>query len=120
MSGTMSAIADFCRRKITEPGGTFAKDNRIKPPQRDNKNKRRYVLVYLDTTKRGSAVFITQKDIRSIQLGKAALRTGIDFLQKAAAYKMPKNYYYRSVWNVYTSRRYASLRDDSSNIPRPG
>lgn len=88
-TGAISGVAEFCRRKIIEPGGAFVKNNGITPLQRDNEEKLRYVLSHKDYAKREAAVFISQKDIRSIQLGKAALRTGIEFLLKAAGYKKP-------------------------------
>jgi len=77
-TGVISAVTQFCKRKIIDPGGAF-----------QNKTKQ-YILVPEHSSQDGSAVFISQKDIRSVQLGKGALITGIEFLLKEAGFKKPE------------------------------
>lgn len=90
-TGVISGVAEFCRKHIIEPGGAFTQDNTtIKPLQKDKEGKPYYILVRADSSQDGSAVFISQKDIRSVQLGKGALITGIEFLLKAAGYEKPE------------------------------
>lgn len=89
-TGIISAVAELCRKKIIEPGGAFIADNRVKPLQRSADNKIQYQLGKANGTTGVAPVFISQKDIRSVQLGKAALQTGIDFLIKAAGYSQPE------------------------------
>jgi len=89
-TGVISGVAEFCRKHVIEPGGAFTKDDTIKPLQRDKKGKLHYILVEEASSQDGSAVFISQKDIRSVQLGKGALITGIEFLLKAAGYEKPE------------------------------
>ncbi len=90
-TGVISGVAEFCRNHIIEPGGAFTKENNtIKPLQREGAGSPRYVLVNGDDSQDGSAVYISQKDIRSVQLGKGALITGIEFLLKAAGYETPE------------------------------
>ena len=49
-----------------------------------------YTIVPKKFSQDGSDVFISQKDIRSVQLGKAALIAGIEFLLKKAGLYMPE------------------------------
>ncbi|WP_299983919.1 ASKHA domain-containing protein [Desulfobacula sp.] len=74
-TGVISAVAQFYRKNIITSDGAFKKES----PE-----KKQFVLVPENSSVDGSAVFITQKDIRSVQLGKAALITGIEFLLKEA------------------------------------
>jgi len=82
----ISAVAEFCRNHIIAPNGAFISDAGITPLQNDSNGKKAYTLVSDDACQDGSSVHISQKDIRSVQLGKSALVTGIEFLLKAAGY----------------------------------
>lgn len=86
-TGVISAVAEFCRKRIIGSNGAFATDASIVPLQKDENGKNHYVLVPGDVTADGSSIHISQKDIRSVQLGKSALVTGIEFLLKAAGYE---------------------------------
>lgn len=88
-TGAISGIAELWRSKIIDKGGAFIKDSSIKPLRIDPEGKVRYTLVEANGTKETASVFISQLDVRSVQLGKAALITGIDFLIKAAGYSRP-------------------------------
>ena len=80
-TGVISAVAQFCQKSIIKPSGAF---------QKNFSGKMQYILVPENSSTDGSAVFITQKDIRSVQLGKGALITGIEFLLKEADIEKPK------------------------------
>ena len=77
-TGVISAVAQFCQKKIIDPSGAF-----------QNKMKQ-YIIVPEDSSQDGSAIFISQKDIRSVQLGKGALITGIEFFLKEAGLEKPE------------------------------
>lgn len=77
-TGVISAVAQFCRQKIIDSGGAF--QNKIK----------QYIIVPQVSSQDGAAIFISQKDIRSVQLGKGALITGIEFLLKEAGFEKPE------------------------------
>ncbi|MDD9303268.1 MAG: DUF4445 domain-containing protein [Desulfobacter sp.] len=51
---------------------------------------KKFILVPADTKTHQSQIYISQKDIRSVQLGKSALITGIEFLLKQAGLKRPE------------------------------
>ncbi len=86
-TGVISAVAEFCRKRIIGSNGAFATDASITPLQKDENGKNHYILVPEDVAADDSSVHISQKDIRSVQLGKSALVTGIEFLLKAAGYE---------------------------------
>jgi len=87
----ISGVAELCRNHIIEPGGAFKKDaNTIKPLTKDMDGKLLYILAPEESTPDGYPVYISQKDIRSVQLGKGALIAGIEFFLKAAGYEKPE------------------------------
>jgi len=85
-SGIISGVAAFVRSGIVEKSGAFSsalEDGVIA----DGPEGRRYLL-YGDEA--GDEVAISQKDIRNVQLGKAALISGIEFLLAAAQMEAPE------------------------------
>jgi len=89
-TGVISGVAEFCRKQIVDPSGAFTKEDRIIAPlTKDVKGKPHYILAPKESTQDGCPVYISQKDIRSVQLGKGALIAGIEFLLKAAGYEKP-------------------------------
>ncbi|MCP4720495.1 MAG: ATP-binding protein, partial [Desulfobacteraceae bacterium] len=89
-TGVISAVAQFLKKDIIAPGGLFNKKDKIGSLQNDNPGKVHYILAPKDDSSDGKAVFINQKDIRSVQLGKSALITGIEFLLKEAGFDRPE------------------------------
>ncbi|MCK5097190.1 MAG: DUF4445 domain-containing protein, partial [Desulfobacteraceae bacterium] len=83
-TGVISAVTQLCQKKIIEPGGAFKKDINLLALNKDDSGKIKYDIVPENASQDGSAIFISQKDIRSVQLGKGALITGIEFLLKEA------------------------------------
>ena len=72
-TGVISAVAQFLQKKVLMHTGAFKEEHPLP-----------YVLVPDFFSADNSAIFISQKDIRSVQLGKAALISGIEFLLKEA------------------------------------
>ncbi|RLC21411.1 MAG: hypothetical protein DRH93_11790 [Deltaproteobacteria bacterium] len=77
-TGVISAVAQFCKKDIISLSGSFEKKY---------SKKKQYILAPKTLSADGSDIFISQKDIRSVQLGKGALITGIQFLLKKAGLK---------------------------------
>lgn len=100
-TGVISGVAELCRHRIIETGGAFRKDGDITPLMRDEQNRLKYVLVPGKETQDGDTVHISQKDIRSVQLGKAALITGIEFLLQAAGYDHPEKVIIAGAFGTY-------------------
>jgi uncharacterized 2Fe-2S/4Fe-4S cluster protein (DUF4445 family) len=88
-SGIVSAIAACLRTGIIETSGVFNKSIDGNSIIRDNHNRISYQLVPANDSQTDCAIVISQKDIRAVQLGKAALRAGIDQLLFAAGLEKP-------------------------------
>ncbi|WDP88419.1 MAG: DUF4445 domain-containing protein [Desulfobacter sp.] len=89
-SGVVSAVAQFCRQQIILPDGGFNPHSGSPSLNRDKAGKYRYTIAPGRSELRLGPVYISQKDIRSVQLGKGALITGIDFLLKKAGIPSPE------------------------------
>lgn len=83
-SGILSAIAAFIESGVIEANGAFSKA--LPTGVVSDTTPKRFIL-HSEGTK--DEVAITQKDIRQVQLGKAALMSGIEFLLKAANIDSP-------------------------------
>ncbi len=78
-AGVLQAAAQLCEHGIIKPAGQFTNE------------EKEYVLVPEDHSAGQSRIYISQKDIRSIQLGKSALISGIEFLCDRAGFDIPKS-----------------------------
>lgn len=103
-TGVISGVAEFCRNNIVQTSGAFAKLDTLKPLQPDGKGSLRYTLVDKDASLDESEVYINQKDIRSVQLGKGALITGIEFLLEAAGYEKPEKILIAGAFGSYIDK----------------
>lgn len=88
-SGIVSAIAACLRTGIIEASGVFNKSIDERLIIGDNHNRIGYQLVPANDSQTDCSIVLSQKDIRAVQLGKAALRAGIDQLLLAAGLGMP-------------------------------
>jgi uncharacterized 2Fe-2S/4Fe-4S cluster protein (DUF4445 family) len=77
-AGVINAVAQFCEKQIIAPSGVFTS------------GQNNYIIVPENVDLGLPSIQITQKDIRSVQLGKSALISGIDFLLKDAGFVMPQ------------------------------
>ena len=80
-SGIIEAAAEMLRAGILLPDGGFNPNQR--PHERvvlENGRPRKFVIARPEETAIGRAVTVSLKDIRSIQLAKAALRAGAEIL----------------------------------------
>ncbi len=83
-SGVISAVAECCKQHIILPDGRFDPNAGSPALAKDDDGKYQYTIEKGSPKDNRGPVYISQKDIRSIQLGKGALITGIDFLLKHA------------------------------------
>ncbi|MFN2353990.1 MAG: ASKHA domain-containing protein [Desulfopila sp.] len=89
-SGIISAAAEMYRAGIIGTTGALVDDVDIAALQKDASGAKHYILAREDHAGENRKISIKQKDIRSIQLGKAALFTGIDFLLKIEGKTLPE------------------------------
>jgi uncharacterized 2Fe-2S/4Fe-4S cluster protein (DUF4445 family) len=76
-SGILDVIAQLYINGIVDASGKLMIDhNRV----RDNRGQKEFIIVDSDDRSGRAAVTITQKDIRELQLAKAAIRSGIQAL----------------------------------------
>jgi uncharacterized 2Fe-2S/4Fe-4S cluster protein (DUF4445 family) len=76
-SGILDALAQLYLAGVLDKGGRMLENH---PRVRSNKKQREFVLVSEEERDGNPALVITQKDIRELQLAKAAIRTGIQLL----------------------------------------
>ena len=77
-AGIINTVAQLCRKQIVTPSGAFAS------------GARSFILVPENQELGQQEIAVSQKDIRSVQLGKSALITGIEFLLMKAGRKRPE------------------------------
>jgi uncharacterized 2Fe-2S/4Fe-4S cluster protein (DUF4445 family) len=80
-SGLISAVAELLEAGLLESSGRLADPDEVDDPQL----KKRFfkldkIMAFRLTSGEGEEVYISQKDIRELQLAKGAIRTGIDML----------------------------------------
>lgn len=81
-SGIIDAVAQMAQVGIIEPDGKFSKEIKGSPNIReDEKGKKEYVL-YFKQNETEHDIVVTQKDVRAVQLAKAALYAGAKTLMK--------------------------------------
>ncbi len=88
-SGIVSAVAACLRTGIIEASGAFNRSGENPFLSRDRQNHLGYQVVAAGDSGTESGILLSQKDIRAVQLGKAALRAGIDQLLAAAGLTEP-------------------------------
>jgi len=82
-SGILDIPAELYKAGIIESNGRFVSDglsDRLR--KNDHTNQPEFVLVWAKDTTIGKDITITQRDIRQIQLAKAAIYTGCEVLMK--------------------------------------
>jgi uncharacterized 2Fe-2S/4Fe-4S cluster protein (DUF4445 family) len=80
-SGILDALAQLYLSKAIDEGGRLSADH---PRVRSLRGQREFVLVNKEERKGQPAITITQRDIRELQLAKAAIRSGIQILLEAS------------------------------------
>ena len=88
-SGVISTTAELYRAGVIDSGGAMAVDDNIVSLQIDQSGMKEYFIAPRGKDHKSKDVVISQKGICSIQLGKAALRTGIEFLSKREGRSVP-------------------------------
>lgn len=89
-SGIISGIVALLAVGLIDASGRLTDDPQIEAIRTDGPGGRRYVVVPASNSLYGEEIAISQKDIRSVQLGKAALSSGIDMLLAAAGLTRPQ------------------------------
>ncbi len=80
-SGIIDGVAELYRAGIIDSSGRFKKESRS-PRLRWINEKPEFVIAWKEETSIGKDIVITQKDIRNVQLAKAALYAGAKLMMK--------------------------------------
>jgi len=103
-SGIIDAVANLLRYRIISKEGAFIKSALSSKRLRKTNNEKEFVLL---SKKEGAKrdIVITQRDIREIQLAKAAIYTGCQILMKRKAVKPSdiKNLYIAGAFGNYVN-----------------
>ena len=82
-SGIMDILAEFYRTGIINKSGAFKKKQKSSRYRVNSENRlKEFVIAWADETTIGRDISITQKDIRHIQLAKAAIYAGCKLLMR--------------------------------------
>jgi uncharacterized 2Fe-2S/4Fe-4S cluster protein (DUF4445 family) len=80
-SGLISAVAQLLDAGLLDSSGKLADPDEVDDPDLKNRFfKLDKIMAFKLTSEGGEDVYISQKDIRELQLAKGAIRTGIDML----------------------------------------
>jgi len=80
-SGILDTLAQLYLAKVVDEGGRIKEKH---PRVRTYRGQREFILVSKEERKGQPAITITQRDVRELQLAKAAIRTGIQVLLEAS------------------------------------
>ena len=103
-SGVISAVAALVQAGIVDSSGRFEKKIPLARLQCSKHHDWRYVIVPENQSDIGREIFINQKDIRSVQLGKAAIKTGIEFLLRAEGLETPAKIIIAGAFGSYLNK----------------
>lgn len=89
-SGVLEAVAEMYAAGLLLPNGRF--DGQVSSAAwlRKGDGELVFVLAPAARSRSGQPIYLTQKDVRAVQLAKAALRSGCDFLLKAGMAECPR------------------------------
>jgi uncharacterized 2Fe-2S/4Fe-4S cluster protein (DUF4445 family) len=89
-SGVLEATAEMYTTGLLLPSGRFAAQVPAPGWRRNEDGERIFVLAERAQSASGTPIYLTQKDVRAVQLAKAALRSGCDFLLNAMKIPEPQ------------------------------
>lgn len=89
-SGVLEAVAEMYTAGLVLPNGRF--NVQVPSPAwlRKEDGEQVFVLAPAGDSRSAQPIYLTQKDVRAVQLAKAALRSGCDFLLKALMSEQPR------------------------------
>jgi uncharacterized 2Fe-2S/4Fe-4S cluster protein (DUF4445 family) len=106
-SGIVEAAAEMRQAGVILPGGGFAPDVSHERVLLDNGRPRRFVIARAEETAIGRDITVSLKDIRSIQLAKAALRAGAEILLRIWGIDKPDRVVLAGAFGTYIDKYHA-------------
>lgn len=112
-SGVLDAVAELVKHGVVDETGRMVDEDEIEDPKLKEKMTlvdgiKAFVLA--EDTAKGERIVFTQKDVREVQLAKAAICAGIDILLKERGIK------YSEVENLYLGGGFGNYMDIDSAL----
>lgn len=107
-SGIIEAVSEMYLTGIITPDGRINPENTNGNIQWEGK-KAAYILAEAERTTTGKPIFITQDDVRNIQLAKAALYAGAKVLMKRAGVNSVDRILLAGAFGSYIDPKYAMI-----------
>ena len=106
-SGIIEAAAEMRRAGVILADGGFAPDFRHERIVLDQGRPRKFVIARPEETALGRAITVSLKDIRALQLAKAALRAGADILLQSFGVESPDRVVLAGAFGSYIDKHHA-------------
>jgi len=106
-SGIIEAAAEMRKAGIILPGGGFNPEVSHERVILENGKPRRFVIARAEETAIGRAITVSLKDIRAIQLAKAALRAGAEILLRTYGTQRPDKVILAGAFGTYIDKHHA-------------
>jgi uncharacterized 2Fe-2S/4Fe-4S cluster protein (DUF4445 family) len=116
-SGIISAVAELCRCGLLLKSGRFNPDADSSLFRAGQNGLMEFELVPAEKSGTGRAITLTQKDIREIQLAKAALLSGITMLCSATGLTVPKKLLVAGAFGTFIDKKDALTIGMFPDIP---
>ena len=106
-SGIIEAAAEMFQAGVILPGGGFDQTLSHERVISEDGRPRKFVIARAEETALGRAISVSLKDIRSIQLAKAALRAGAEILSRTYGVDRPDRVILAGAFGSYIDKRHA-------------
>jgi uncharacterized 2Fe-2S/4Fe-4S cluster protein (DUF4445 family) len=103
-SGIIDAIAALYCTGIIRPNGAFLQEASTPRLRKDEKGQKEFVLARADETPTGKDIVITQRDVRQIQLAKAAIHAGCQIMMKRLGISLPDRLVVAGAFGMHIDR----------------
>ena len=108
-SGIIDVIAEMFKSGIIDRSGRIKKELNTTRVRTAPNGKREYVLCYAHQTAIGKDITVTQDDVRAIQLAKAAMYCGAEYLMEKSGGKKPERILLAGAFGSYINKENAMV-----------
>ncbi len=106
-SGIIEAAAEMRKAGLILPGGGFNPDMSHERVIFEDERPRKFVIAKAEETAIGRPITVSLKDIRAIQLAKAALRAGAEILLRTYGVEKPDRVILAGAFGTYIDKHHA-------------
>jgi uncharacterized 2Fe-2S/4Fe-4S cluster protein (DUF4445 family) len=106
-SGIVEAAAEMLKAGVIMPNGNLDPSLRHERVILENGKPRKFVIAWPEETAIGRSITVSLKDIRAIQLAKAALRAGAEILLRTYGIERPDRVVLAGAFGTFIDRHHA-------------